>query len=142
MNDTYDSDLYLWTKAQGDALRRRAANEIDWDNVAEEIESLGVSQRHEIRSRLEVLLIHLLKHRYDPDHRSPSWIASISEQRRRIDLVLEDSPSLRTFPAAALAKAYQLALLDKATDPIKWLSLPAECPWTIERVLDPEWLPE
>jgi Domain of unknown function DUF29 len=56
----YDADFYAWTKAQADALRRRAANEVDWDNLAEEIESAGRSDRKEIRSRLEVLLVHLL----------------------------------------------------------------------------------
>ena len=54
----YDTDLYEWTKEQADALRRRAANELDWDNLAEEIESLGNSERREIRSRLKNLLVH------------------------------------------------------------------------------------
>jgi hypothetical protein len=61
MNDLYEKDLYAWTQAQGDALRRRAFNEVDWDNVAEEIETLGRSEKRAIASRLEVLLTHLLK---------------------------------------------------------------------------------
>ena len=57
----YDTDLYQWTIEQADALRRRAVNELDYDNLAEEIEGVGRSERREIRSRLEILLIHLLK---------------------------------------------------------------------------------
>jgi hypothetical protein len=55
---SYESDLYEWTKEQADAQRRRASNALDWDNLAEEIESLGTSQRSEIRSRLKALLVH------------------------------------------------------------------------------------
>ena len=64
---SYQSDLYEGTKEQAEALRRRASNELDWDNLAEEIESLGTSQRSEIRARLKVLLAHLLKWRCQPD---------------------------------------------------------------------------
>ncbi len=55
----YDTDVYEWTKEQADALRRRATNELDWDNLADEIEFLGVSNRHQIKSRLEILVLHL-----------------------------------------------------------------------------------
>ncbi len=55
----YDTNVYEWTKEQADALRRRATNELDWDNLADEIESLGVSNRHQIKSRLEILVLHL-----------------------------------------------------------------------------------
>ncbi|HEY3623009.1 MAG TPA: DUF29 family protein [Roseiarcus sp.] len=66
----YDTDLYQWTIEQADALRRRAGNELDYDNLAEEIESVGRSERREIRSRLENLLIHLLKWHYQPEKQS------------------------------------------------------------------------
>ena len=91
----YDTDLYQWTIEQADALRRRAVNELDYDNLAEEIESVGRSERREIRSRLEILLIHLLKWRYQPEKQSDSWRAFVSEARQRIEAVLTDNPSLR-----------------------------------------------
>jgi hypothetical protein len=137
----YEADLALWTKAQADALRRRAANEIDWDNLAEEIESVGRSERREIRSRLTILLVHLLKWRYQPDHQCPSWSASISEARRRIALTIEDSPSLASFPDEALAAAYRSALNDRTINYLDNSDLPQTCPWTAEQVLDPEFLP-
>src|SRR5271155_3459714 len=89
----YDEDLYQWTIEQGRALRDRATNALDYDNLAEEIESLGRSDKREIESRLENLLVHLVKWRYQPEWRSPSWEASIDEARRRIERVIKDSPS-------------------------------------------------
>jgi hypothetical protein len=137
----YDADFYAWTKAQADALRRRAANEVDWDNLAEEIESVGRSDRREIRSRLEILLIHLLKWRYQPDHQCPSWQASIYEARRRIEGVVEESPSLRAYPAEALAGAWKSAIRAEAIFGIGPVRLPDACPWTIDEVLSIEFLP-
>jgi hypothetical protein len=137
----YDNDLYQWTIEQADALRRRAVNELDYDNLAEEIESVGRSERREIRSRLEVLLIHLLKWRYQPEKQSDSWRASVSQARQRIENVLTDNPSLRSFPAEALASAYRLAILDKMIRRLGLLHLPDACPWTIDDVLRNDFWP-
>jgi Domain of unknown function DUF29 len=63
----YDEDLYQWTIEQGRALRGRTMNALDYDNLAEEIESLGRSDKREIESRLENLIVHLLKWRYQPE---------------------------------------------------------------------------
>ncbi|RBP10538.1 uncharacterized protein DUF29 [Roseiarcus fermentans] len=131
---SYQSDLYEWTKEQADALRRRAPNSLDWDNLAEEIESLGTSQRSEIRSRLKVLLVHLLKWRHQPELRCGSWRGSIREARDQIEDLLEDNPSLRAYPAECLTKAYARARL-RALDETGLLCVPETCPWTIEDVL-------
>jgi len=141
INDLYETDLYQWTRAQADALRRRAANEIDWGNVAEEIESLGTSQRHEIRSRLKILLVHLLTWKYQPEHRSASWRSSIDGARDEIASLIEDSPSLRAFPGEALAKAYTAAVRDREVRQMELYHLPEACPWTIEQVLADDFLP-
>jgi Domain of unknown function DUF29 len=138
---SYDDDLYAWTKEQADLLRQRAANEIDWDNLAEEIEAVGRSERREIRSRLEILLIHLLKWRYQPEWRSNSWRASISEARRRIEDVLADNPSLSVFPGESLAGAYRLATFSETIRRLELYRLPDICPWTIHQVLDPDFWP-
>ena len=137
----YDTDLYQWTIEQADALRRRAVNELDYDNLAEEIESVGRSERREIRSRLEILLIHLLKWHYQPEKQSDSWRASVSEARQRIEDVLTDNPSLRSFPGEALASACRLAILDKAIRRVQLLHLPDACPWAIEDVLRDDFWP-
>jgi hypothetical protein len=137
----YEADLYEWTKTQADALRRRAANEIDWENVAEEIESMGRSDRREIESRLEILLIHLLKWRYQPDQQSKSWTASIDEARSRIARIVRDSPSLKAYPGEALADAYRFALLDRDINYLDSRAVPKVCPWAIEEVMDENFLP-
>jgi hypothetical protein len=137
---SYESDLYEWTKEQADALRRRASNALDWDNLAEEIESLGTSQRSEIRSSLKVLLVHLLKRKCQPELQCGSWRGSITEARDQIEDVLEDSRSLKAYPAECLPKAYARART-KALDETGLLRLPDACPWTIEQVLDGDFLP-
>jgi len=102
MSDLYDTDAAAWSEQQADALRRRAANEIDWDNVAEEIESLSRSDKREIRSRLAVICEHLLKWRFQPDARSGSWRSPIREGRDKVADVIEESPSLADYPATHL----------------------------------------
>jgi hypothetical protein len=138
---SYESDLYEWTKAQADALRRRASNELDWDNLAEEIETLGRSERREIQSRLKNLLLHLLKWRYQPERQCGSWRGSIAEAREELEAVLSDNPSLRSsLPAEYLSRAYASARA-KALDETGLLRLPNDCPWTIDEILSPEFLP-
>jgi Domain of unknown function DUF29 len=136
----YDSDVYEWTKEQADALRRRAANELDWDNLAGEIESLGISNRQQIKSRLEILILHLLTWKYQPEWQCGSWRGSIREARHRIEMVLEDSPSLRPLPGEYLPKAYAWAR-QKALDETGLYRLPEICPWAIEQILDSDFLP-
>jgi Domain of unknown function DUF29 len=85
--------------------------------------------------------IHLLKWRYQPERQSDSWRASVSEERQRIEDVLADNPSLRSFPAEALDSAYRLAILDKAIRRLGLLHLPDACPWAIEDVLRDDFWP-
>lgn len=95
----YDQDFVAWTEQQAEALRsaaRGSTNQpLDWANLAEEIESLGISQRHELRSRIQRIVRHLLKLEYSPavDPRR-GWVETIGDARSEIELVLEDSPSL------------------------------------------------
>ena len=92
MSNLYDTDIVAWAEFQADALRRRAANEIDWDNIAEEIESLARSDRREIRNRLAVICEHLLKWEYQPAGRGGSWRGPVREAR---SCLLYTSPSPR-----------------------------------------------
>jgi hypothetical protein len=120
-------------------LRRRASNALDWEHLAEEIESLGTSQRSEIRARLKVLLVDLLKWQYQPEWRCGSWRGSIREARDQIDDLLEDNPSLRAYPEECLPKAYARART-KALDETGLLRLPEACPWTIDEILADDFL--
>ncbi len=100
MPTLYDEDVALWAEQQGRLLReaaRRGSNEpIDWDNVAEEIESVGNSQAHEIRTRLLRIVEHLLKLQFSPA-REPrgGWVDTVLQQRAELDSVVDSSPSLR-----------------------------------------------
>ena len=105
MGMSYESDLYEWTKAQADALRPRASNALDWDNLAEEIETLGRSNRHQIESRLENLILHLLKWKYQPEWQCGSWRGSIFEARHRIARLIKENPSLSFYPGESLPEA-------------------------------------
>jgi hypothetical protein len=135
MSELYESDIVAWAEQQAYALRRRAANEIDWDNVAEEIESLVRSDRRELGNRLAVICEHLLKWAYQPERRSGSWRGSVVEARDQIAKLVQESPSLRDYPAAALAEAYPPGRR-KAEAEASLVGLPESCPWTIDQVLD------
>jgi integrase len=138
----YDIDFYAWTQAQATALRAKEAKTLDWEHLAEEIESLGNEQRHAARSHLRVLLWHLLKWAYQPNHRSPSWLTSIGNARAEIADRLEDQPSLRPLVPTLLASAYPRARrLAAAKTDLPLATFPEVCPWPIERVLDDDFWP-
>jgi Domain of unknown function DUF29 len=139
---TYDSDFHLWSQTQAAAIRKGKFAEIDLENVAEEIESLGRSDRREIRSRLEIILIHLLKWQFQPAKRKNGWKASIYESRRKVKMLIEESPSLRSFPEQVLAEEYHSAVHQASTETGLSVSrFPPECPYTIANVLDKDFLP-
>ena len=91
---TYEGDFVRWLEHQAELLRAGRVSELDLENLAEEVESIGRSDKREVYNRLTVLVAHLLKYQFQPAKRSRSWLSTIGEQRRRLRLVLEDSPSL------------------------------------------------
>ncbi|HUB47960.1 MAG TPA: DUF29 domain-containing protein [Acetobacteraceae bacterium] len=147
----YDTDLLLWSERQTDLLRRMGAGErvndqVDWANVAEEIESLGISQKHQLRSRLGTILLHLIKLQASPatDPR-PGWKQTILRERVGIKKLIKDSPSLRpTVPALVddeINDAVMLALAEMALYGEQPQVDPAELTYTVEQVLGP-WMPD
>lgn len=140
---TYDTDFYAWTRAQADAIRAKDLARLDIEHLAEEIESLGIADEHAITRQLQRLLAHLLKWRYQPTHRSPSWRRSIDQARDAIADRITRSPSLHDFPAQGLGLAYRRARRDAGTDTgFPLATFPDPCPWPIEQVLDEAFLPE
>jgi hypothetical protein len=139
----YDDDFFAWTQEQARLLRAGELTILDAENLAEEIESVGISDRREIRSRLAVLLTHLLKWRFQPEARGSSWLGTIAEQRYRIELVVADSPSLRPFVLEALSMAYRKARVDATTETgLIETTFPDECPFSLEQILSEDFLPE
>jgi Domain of unknown function DUF29 len=139
----YEEDFYAWTAEQARLLRSGELTSIDVANIAEEIESLGRSDKRAIESRLTVLLMHLLKWQIQSKMRSQSWSGTILEQRRRIEKLLRESPSLRASVNEALAEAYSDAREAASNDTgLPETDFPTECPFTVEQVLSRSFLPE
>jgi len=105
MNDLYNTDFALWSTQQAEALRRRAANEIDWNNVAEEIEALAKSDRRDLASRIQTILDHLIRLQASPATQPRrGWERTLIVQREGIRRLLKDSPSLRHEVAGIIAE--------------------------------------
>jgi len=139
----YDEDFALWSAEQATLLRTGRLDRVDLENVAEEIEGLARRNRHEIASRLVVLLAHLLKYRFQPSERTNSWRATILGQRIAINELIDESPSLRDVPITVLQSRYPVARLQASGETgLPETESPETCPWTIEQVLDPDFLPD
>jgi hypothetical protein len=139
----YDADFYGWANEQAALLRAGRLAEADLANIAEEIESMGRSEKRELVSRLAVLLTLLLKWRYQPEQRSRSWSASIKVQRRGLSRHLADNPSLKSLLPVGLADAYQDAILIAAAETkLGEQAFPPACPWPIDDVINPDFWPE
>ena len=139
---SYEEDFALWAAEQGALIRAGKVDRIDLENVAEEIESLARSQKYQIDHRLEVLLTRLLKWQFQPQKRSNSWRATIYEQRYRIAREIEDSPSLKHYPATVVAGSYTLGLNEAITQTgLAETTFPPTCPWSVDQVLDQNFLP-
>ncbi|UFP95754.1 DUF29 domain-containing protein [Gloeobacter morelensis] len=142
MDTTYAKDFDLWLRQTVRLLRERRWQEIDLEPLIEQIESLGKSERRAIASQLTRLLLHLLKWQYQPRRRSDSWLDSISDARTQIELVTQDSPSLRDYPAEQLEQSYARARQKAATQTAMPLStFPEQCPYALPLVLEDSWLP-
>jgi uncharacterized protein DUF29 len=139
---SYDEDFVAWLEDQARRARRGEAGELDLENIAEELEGMARSDRREIRNRLIVLLIHLLKYTAQPRRRSSGWLATIGEQRSCIATVIDDSPSLKSFPGSILEHCYVAARSRVALETgLPESAFPECCPFAVDEVLDPRWLP-
>lgn len=138
----YERDFYAWLQDQAAKLRARSHNDIDWDNLAEEIESVGRSQKKEIRHRMKVLIQHLLKWEHQPGKRCESWLSTISEQRTHIAGTIEDSPSLKHFPAETAPWAYAHAKRAASIETGFALDVfPPSCPYAVADILSDDYFP-
>ena len=143
MNVTYKADFNLWIEQTAQLLRSHRWQEVDVEHLIEEVEGLGKSERRSIASQLTRLLLYLLKWQYQPQRRSDSWLDSITDSRTQIELTIEDSPSLKSYPTEQLEESYQRARRQAAKQTGILVSVfPEECPYFLELVLDEDWLPE
>ena len=132
----YDQDFYQWTQEQAALLKAGALSQLDIENLTEEIESMGKSQKKELISRLVVLLMHMLKWDHQSDKRGRSWLKTIATQRTEIEILLYDNPSLKNELSNTVLKAYRLAVKQASTETGLGIgSFPLNCSYTIEQIM-------
>ncbi|MGB8843641.1 MAG: DUF29 domain-containing protein [Aliidongia sp.] len=138
----YDQDFYAWANEQAALLRAGQLSAADIEHIAEEIESLGKTEKRELVSRLAVLLGHLLKWQYQPDRRGSSWDATIRTQRLEVRDHLIDTPSLKGRLADALAAAYERAIIAATAETgLGQSTFPAACPWNFDQIMSGDFWP-
>ncbi len=142
LSQLYETDFNLWIEQTIYNLKKGNLGELDLDNLIEEISDMGRNNRREVFSRLKVLLKHLLKWKYQPEKRTNSWTNTIDEQREQLELILRDSPSLKSYLTDIFPECYQKALRSAVNEtnlPTK--IFPLDCPFTQEQVLDMDYFP-
>jgi DNA-binding transcriptional regulator YdaS (Cro superfamily) len=138
----YDRDYFGWTMRQAALIAERRFGELDLEHLVEEIEDLGRSEKREIENRLGVLLVHLLKWHYQIERRSGGWASTIIEQRARLLKRLQESPSLGGYPSEILEEEYAVARARAAAETgLDVASFPARSPYTVDQILDPDFMP-
>jgi len=139
----YDTDFYDWTQIQAKILSEGRIQNLDIENLIEEIESMGRGEQRELENRLEVLLMHLLKWRYQPERRSVSWELTIKKQRNRIARHLKKNPSLQSKIEETQADAYEDAVFGTSRKTqLHIKAFPEQCPWTVGEVMDSDFWPD
>jgi Domain of unknown function DUF29 len=138
----YERDFCLWVEEQARLLKEGRFDQLDIANLVEEVEDLGAGEKRAIRNNLVVVLKQLLKHQFQPGRRSRSWRSSIVEHRRRLRDDLATSPSLRPYARERFEQCYGdsrlQALIETGLPPD---AMPLAAPWTLDQVLDPDFLP-
>jgi hypothetical protein len=144
MSDLYEDDIVLWAERQAALLRRRASGELvndaelDWPNIAEEIDSVGSEQRHAVQSLLRQAIVHILKAIARPQSRdAPTWRADAVGFRT--DAASRYVPSMRQRINLDMVYRQALRALPEAVDGIPPLPVPDACPFTLDELLSETW---
>jgi hypothetical protein len=138
----YDKDFFLWIETTAKQLKEGNFSEVDLANLIEEIESMGRSEKRALESNLVVILMHLLKYKYQPEKLTNSWLSTIFEHRRRLKKNLQDSPSLRNYLSDIFTESYQDGRKQAAIETGLSLEIfPEDCPFTIDESLNVDFLP-
>jgi hypothetical protein len=143
MRPKYNEDLYGWAMENASLLKKGKYKEADMDNIIEEMETLGRSNKRELVSRSGVLIAHLLKWQYQPKIRNSSWEGTIERQRIEIGDLLDENPSLKSRIQDAIPKSYKYALsILKEETPIDLKQLSSQCPYTFDQIMNESFYPE
>lgn len=127
LTNLYEQDILLWAEATSALLRAKEFHKIDLEHLIEEVESLGVSQKKELLSRLTTLLAHLLKRLYvDSPDDYKGWERTIRNQRLALEVLLTQVPSLKTRWDGAFTEAWRISSQSvqreypKTSFPVPW----------------------
>ena len=135
----YETDETAWLDAMAELIRAGQLGDVDYPHLAEYLEDMATRDRREVKSRLKILIAHVLKWIYQKEMRTPSWRATINVQRDDLEDELQTSKSLRNHAEAILAEAYAKALQRAADETgLPAATFPPECPWSLEQLLSPE----
>ncbi len=138
----YDQDFAAWAFETAHLIRERRFEEIDAENLAEEVEGIGKSQRRQLDNRLAVIISHLLKWKFQPAKRSRRWESTTFTQRIKLRRLLKDSPSLRPRSSDSIREIYDdVVRITSIETGLAIRDFPAECPFSLEQILDDDFLP-
>ncbi len=138
----YDQDFVAWAEVTAHLIRQGRFDQIDAEDLAEEVEFMARKDRLEVRSRLRVLLVHLLKWKCQPAKRCRSWELTIDTQRAKLQDAFEESPSLRRGVQESIQQGYLRAVRRAGLETrLDARAFPSECPFSVEQILDEDFLP-
>ena len=139
----YEIDVILWAEEQARFLREGRFSELDIEHLADEIEDVGRSEERELARRMAVLLARLLKWRLQPEKRSKNWRTTIADQRRKIEVALRATPSLKTTLRDPIwQEEMWLDARTRAREETGLDAMPDASPWSMDEARDPDFWPE
>jgi Domain of unknown function DUF29 len=142
VSTSYEQDVVPWANEQDALLRAGRISELDIEHIADEIEDVGRAEEHELERRLGALLVEVLKYQCKPAHRCMAWTHAIALLRSIAEGCFKDAPSLRVlladpeFVNGVWSDALVAVIADTGRD-----DFPDECPWPMNTLLAPDWLP-
>ncbi|MFW6357653.1 MAG: DUF29 domain-containing protein [Chroococcales cyanobacterium] len=143
LSQLYEKDYYLWLEATRQLLAEGKLTELDIENLSEEIADMGRSEKRAIASNLEVLLMHLLKYKYQPAKQTNSWRYTIYEHRKRLKKAFNESPSLKKYFQQIFDESYQEARKMASIETGLAIKIfPEVSPFSEEDTLNDDYLPE
>jgi hypothetical protein len=137
-----EDDFYGWCYEQAELLRQKRFGEADLPNIIEELEGMAKNHRSALKSSYRLVIMHLLKWEYQPARRARSWAITIVRERNRIADYEEDNQTLKNEAVSIVQEVYRRAVhLAAAETKLPIATFPADCPYTVEQLRDPDWMP-
>ncbi len=131
----YEKDFSNWANNQAKYLKRGEFEKLDMGNLIEEIADLSKREKQRLISYLEVLLMHMLKVKYQKTKQTGSWDRSIKVASHKVQKTLSENPSLKAKLKDIVDDAYFSARLEAANETeLDENIFPEKCPWTLKEI--------